>query len=65
MGSQGPAAPDLVGRAGAEVKRSAAMVQYMFFGPEDAPKSWFEEGSLFRGIDVKEPVLAGQPIVAP
>ncbi len=30
-----------------------------------APKSWFEEGSLFQGLDVKEPTLAGQPIVAP
>lgn len=30
-----------------------------------APKSWFEEGSLFQGLDVKEPMLAGQPIVAP
>ena len=30
-----------------------------------APKSWFEEGSLFQGVDVKDPMLAGQPIVAP
>lgn len=30
-----------------------------------APKSWFEEGSLFQGVDVRTPMLAGQPIVAP
>ena len=30
-----------------------------------APRSWFEEGSLFQGLEVKEPTLAGQPIVAP
>jgi catechol 2,3-dioxygenase len=29
-----------------------------------APKSWFEEGSLFAGIPAREPVLAAQPIVA-
>jgi catechol 2,3-dioxygenase len=29
-----------------------------------APKSWFEEGSLFVGTSVHEPVLAAQPIVA-
>ncbi len=29
-----------------------------------APKSWFEEGSLFPGIAVREPALAAQPIVA-
>jgi hypothetical protein len=29
-----------------------------------APKSWFEEGSLFPGVAVREPVLAAQPIVA-
>lgn len=29
-----------------------------------APKSWFEEGSLFPGVALREPVLAAQPIVA-
>lgn len=30
-----------------------------------APKSWFEEGSLFEGVDIGEPSLKAQPIVAP
>ncbi len=30
-----------------------------------APKSWFEEGSLFAGLTPREPVLKAQPIVAP
>ena len=30
-----------------------------------APRSWFEEGSLFDGAEVAEPVLKAQPIVAP
>ena len=30
-----------------------------------APKSWFEEGSVFDGLAVKMPELAAQPIVAP
>ncbi len=30
-----------------------------------APKSWFEEGSIFEGIAVSEPSLKAQPIVAP
>ena len=30
-----------------------------------APKSWFEEGSLFEATTVKAPVLEMQPIVAP
>lgn len=30
-----------------------------------APRSWFEEGSLFAGVDVTEPQLKAQPIVAP
>ncbi|MGB6118975.1 MAG: 3,4-dihydroxyphenylacetate 2,3-dioxygenase, partial [Mesorhizobium sp.] len=30
-----------------------------------APKSWFEEGSRFAGVDIGEPVLKAQPIVAP
>lgn len=30
-----------------------------------APRSWFEEGSLFEGVDVSAPELAAQPIVAP
>jgi catechol 2,3-dioxygenase len=29
-----------------------------------APQSWFEEGSAFPGVPVREPVLAAQPIVA-
>jgi catechol 2,3-dioxygenase len=29
-----------------------------------APKSWFEEGSLFPGVALREPALAAQPIVA-
>lgn len=29
-----------------------------------APKSWFEEGSVFPGVDVGEPKLKAQPIVA-
>lgn len=29
-----------------------------------APKSWFEEGSAFTGVPVREPALAAQPIVA-
>ena len=30
-----------------------------------APKSWFEEGSVFDGVEVGEPSLKAQPIVAP
>ena len=30
-----------------------------------APKSWFENGSVFEGLEVKEPSLKAQPIVAP
>ena len=29
-----------------------------------APKSWFEEGSVFAGVPLREPALAAQPIVA-
>ena len=29
-----------------------------------APKSWFEEGSQFAGVPVREPVLAARPVVA-
>jgi 3,4-dihydroxyphenylacetate 2,3-dioxygenase len=29
-----------------------------------APKSWFEEGTPFTGVPLREPVLAAQPIVA-
>ncbi len=29
-----------------------------------APKSWFEEGSSFEGVALREPALAAQPIVA-
>ena len=31
---------------------------------QPAPKSWFEEGTPFPGVPVREPVLAAQPIVA-
>ena len=31
---------------------------------QPAPKSWFEEGSLFAGVPIREPALAAQPIVA-
>lgn len=31
---------------------------------QPAPKSWFEEGSVFDGVSVRQPVLAAQPIVA-
>ena len=30
-----------------------------------APRSWFEEGSLFAGASVKDSQLAAQPIIAP
>lgn len=30
-----------------------------------APRSWFEEGSLFAGADTSAPALKAQPIVAP
>ncbi len=30
-----------------------------------APRSWFEEGSVFEGLEVSEPSLKAQPIVAP
>ena len=30
-----------------------------------APRSWFEEGSVFDGIATAEPILKAQPIVAP
>lgn len=29
-----------------------------------APRSWFEEGSVFAGVDVSPPVLKAQPIIA-
>jgi catechol 2,3-dioxygenase len=29
-----------------------------------APKSWFEEGSQFTGVPVRDPVLAARPVVA-
>lgn len=31
---------------------------------QPAPKTWFEEGSIFAGVPVREPALAAQPIVA-
>ncbi|MEM7302117.1 MAG: 3,4-dihydroxyphenylacetate 2,3-dioxygenase [Pseudomonadota bacterium] len=30
-----------------------------------APRSWFEDGSIFEGADVAEPDLKAQPIIAP
>lgn len=30
-----------------------------------APRTWFEEGSVFETLAVREPVLAAQPVVAP
>ena len=30
-----------------------------------APRSWFEEGTLFEGVETGDPIMAGQPIVAP
>jgi catechol 2,3-dioxygenase len=30
-----------------------------------APRSWFEEGSLFLDTQVQEPLLKAQPIIAP
>ncbi len=30
-----------------------------------APRSWFEEGSVFKDLPTREPVLRAQPIVAP
>ncbi|MGP0091143.1 MAG: 3,4-dihydroxyphenylacetate 2,3-dioxygenase [Xanthobacteraceae bacterium] len=30
-----------------------------------APRSWFEEGTLFAGIGPRQPVMASRPIVAP
>ena len=30
-----------------------------------APRSWFDEGTMFEGVDIGEPVMVGQPIVAP
>lgn len=32
---------------------------------QPAPQSWFEEGSRFENVLLKEPTLAAQPIVAP
>jgi catechol 2,3-dioxygenase len=31
---------------------------------QPAPKSWFQEGSCFPGVPLREPALAAQPIVA-
>jgi 3,4-dihydroxyphenylacetate 2,3-dioxygenase len=31
---------------------------------QPAPKSWFEEGSPFAGVRLREPALAAQPVVA-
>ena len=30
-----------------------------------APKSWFEEGSVFEGVELRDAILKAQPIVAP
>lgn len=32
---------------------------------QPAPRSWFEEGSLFAGVEIREPELEAKPIVAP
>jgi hypothetical protein len=34
------------------------------WGPP-APRSWFEEGSVFEAARVREPKLKAQPMVAP
>jgi catechol 2,3-dioxygenase len=51
--------PDL-----APIRWSLADPQRQTLWGQPAPKSWFEEGSLFDGVKVREPVLAAQPIVA-
>lgn len=30
-----------------------------------APRSWFEEGTLFDNVELREPILKAQPIIAP
>ena len=40
-----------------------AQRQTLWGGP--APRSWFEEGTLFPGVAVREPVQESRPIVAP
>jgi catechol 2,3-dioxygenase len=32
---------------------------------QPAPASWFEQGSMFSGVEPRQPTLAAQPIVAP
>jgi len=51
--------PDL-----APIRWSLADPQRQTLWGQPAPKSWFEEGSLFDGVAVREPALAAQPIVA-
>jgi catechol 2,3-dioxygenase len=46
------------------IRWSLADPQRQTLWGQPAPKSWFEEGSVFAGLPVREPVLAAQPIVA-
>jgi catechol 2,3-dioxygenase len=46
------------------IRWSLADPQRQTLWGQPAPKSWFEEGSVFAGVPVREPVLAAQPIVA-
>jgi catechol 2,3-dioxygenase len=46
------------------IRWSLADPQRQTLWGQPAPKSWFEEGSVFAGVPVCEPVLAAQPIVA-
>jgi catechol 2,3-dioxygenase len=46
------------------IRWSLADPQRQTLWGQPAPKSWFEEGSIFTGVAVREPMLAAQPIVA-
>jgi catechol 2,3-dioxygenase len=46
------------------IRWSLADPQRQTLWGQPAPKSWFEEGSIFTGVPVREPMLAAQPIVA-
>jgi catechol 2,3-dioxygenase len=46
------------------IRWSLADPQRQTLWGQPAPKSWFEEGAVFTGVPVREPVLAAQPIVA-
>jgi catechol 2,3-dioxygenase len=46
------------------IRWSLADPQRQTLWGQPAPKSWFEEGSTFTGVAVREPMLAAQPIVA-